>query len=490
MLEKDVKIHDRFQFEMKLDYKIKKNKKKTSYDIDIYYFIPHNLGITPQSYSKIIFYKDIQSYIRFKTPTLLLRQIADLQVSPLSLLRKSIEVLIEKRDKPSAKDFEYYVKMVCSIINSALRDHADFITKNSIKDKQHLIDEFTKESAKIAGAYRNLKPLINVPTVSDKIRTIFRFGDEYISQNIDFYGCNLLKQLEQFTSPELTASKLKLMQLVKAESGYRVSRNYHVAPGDEKKEENEILIYRRGVLKKYIGSVLFLSTDIKPAGKFIEQSLVGIAAGLSMVFATVVAFLAQKKFGNLTFPLFAMLVVSYIFKDRIKELTRLYFLKKINKSLFDHKTGIFSDENQKIGVCKEAINFISENQLPDNIKTIRKKDHITEIENRWRGEEIILYRRQVHLYSRKLESVYKEFNIEGVNDIIRFNISRFLNKMDNPSKTIYTLKDDKVQIIDGKRIYHLNLIIKISREEKVQYQRVRLILSRNGIERIDQIEGA
>jgi len=489
MLEKDVKIHDQFQFEMKLDYKIKKNKKKTSYDVDIYYFIPHNLGITPHSYTKVIFYKDIQSYIRFKTPILLLRQIADLQVSPISLLRKSIETLIEKRDNPAAKDFEYYVKMVCSIIKSALRDHADFIKKNSAKDKQHLIDEFTNESAKIAEAYRNLKPLINVPTLSDKILTIYRFGDEFISQNIDFYGSSLLKELEKYTSDELTPLKQKLIKLVKTESNYRIANNYNVAPGEEKIEENEMLIHRRSVLKKYIGSVLFLSTDIKPAGKFIEQFLVGLAAGLSMVFATIVAFLAQKEFGNLTFPLFALLVVSYIFKDRIKELTRLYLLKKINKSLFDHKTGIFSDERQKIGVCKEAINFINENQLPDIIKTIRKKEHITEIANHWKGEEIILYRRQIHLYSKKLKSVYKEFNIEGVNDIIRFNIFRFLNKMDNPSKTIYTLKDDKVQIINGKRVYHLNLIIKISREEKVQFQRVRLILSRNGIERIEQIEG-
>jgi len=488
MSEKNVKMHDQFQFELKLGYKIKK-KKKTSYDIDIYYFIPDNLGINPQTYSKTIFYKDLHSNIRFKTPTLLLRQISDLQVSPFLLLRQSIEKLITKRDKPATRDFEYYVKMVCNIIKSALRDHTEFIEKSSDIDKKQLVEEFINESAKIAQEYRNLKPLINVPTTSDKALAIFRFGDEYISQNIDFYGCSLLKQLEKFTSKELAKLKIQLIQLVKTEADYRISCNYHASPGEGKKEENEMLIYRRGVLKKYIGSVLFLDTDVKPEGKFIEQFFVGTAAGLSMVFATVVAFLAQKKFGNFTLPLFAMLVVSYIFKDRIKELTRLYFLKKLNKSMFDHKTGIFSDEKQKIGICKEAINFIKESQLPNNIKNIRKKEHITEIENRWKGEEIILYRRQVHLYSKKLKSVYKKFNIEGVNDIIRFNIFRFLNKMDNPSKKIYTLKDDKVQVIEGKRTYHVNLIIKISREEKVELKRVRLILSRNGIERIDQING-
>lgn len=488
MIEKSVKIHDKFQFEIKLGYKINKDQQKTSYDIDTYFFIPNSLGINRHTYTKTIFYKDIQSYIRLKTPTLLLRQIADPGSTPISRLRESIDNLLEKRDKPARKDFEYHVKMVCSIVKSALRDHVEFSAKSSAADLPHLVSEFVSQSWELVKLYRDLKPVLNVPTTTDKTLAIFGFGDEYLSQNIELHGFRLLKQLEQSGAGDTGLLVEQLTELVKSESAYRVSCNYHEAPDEGNDRGNEALIYRRGVLKKYIGSVLFLDTHKEVEGRFLEQLFIGVAAGLSMVFATLVAFFAQIKFGNFTLPLFTFLVLGYIFKDRIKELSRGYFIKKLSKTRFDHKTNIYSDERCKIGVCKEAVSFIRESELPGQIKRIRKKDHMTEIENRWRDERIIFYRKQVNLFSGRLKSVYKEFNIEGVNDILRFNVNRFLAKMDNPSRKIYTLKGDEVHILSGDRVYHFNLIIKITMEMKTIYKRVRIILNRNGIKRIEEID--
>lgn len=498
MIEKNVKIHDRFQFEIKLGYGLKKDRKKTAYHIDSYFFIPDSLGINSHTYTNTIFYKDIQNYIRLKTPTLLLRQIAgpgpstdtpspDTR-SPVTRLKESLDTLILRRDKPAREDFEYHVKMLCSIAKSALRDHVVFAQKSASADVPDMVAEFVSEAQKLTAQYRGLKPVINVPTTTEKSMAIFRFGDEFLSQSIDLYGFRLLKRLDEIHTVDMAASRAELTALLKTEYDHRVSAGYHDEPGKGKDEENEVLIYRRGVLKKYIGSVLFLDTSREPEGTFLEQFLISIAAGLSMVFATVTAFWAQKEFGNFTFPLFTLLVLSYIFKDRIKELTRTYFVKRLNKSRFDHKTDIYSDERRPIGRFKEAMNFIDESELPKKIKTIRKKDHIAEVENRWRGEKVIFYRKQVTLFSRRLENVYKDFNIEGVNDIVRFNINRFLTRMDNPSRKIYTLDDGEVCEITGNRVYHINLIIKISREEKVSYKRVRVTLTRRGIIRIKEID--
>lgn len=487
MIEKNVKIHDKFQFEIKLGYKIKKNQDKNAYLIDTFFFIPYSLGINSQTYSKDVFYKDIHGYIRLKTPTLLLRQIVNSESSPLTGLKKSIETLVAKRDKPSKENYEYHVKMLCSIVKSSLRDHVKFTRKSSPIDMPDLVNEFISRSQALVKEYRDLKPIINVPTTSEKSLAIFRFGDEFLSQNIELYGFRLLDFIDKTKSETMAPLRERLIELVKAESRYRISCKYHAEPGEGKDLDNEVLIYRRGVLKKYIGSVLFLDAGREPEGRFLEQLLIGIAAGLSMVFATLVAFFAQKHFGNFTFPLFTLLVVSYIFKDRIKELARVYFVKKLNKSRFDHKTNIYSDERQKIGTCKEAVSFIEESELPGRIIAIRKRDHITEIENRWRGESVMVYSKQVTLFPRKMESVYKEFNIEGVNDIIRFNVNRFLLKMDNPLKKIYTLKDDKVCEINADRVYHLNLIIRIAMDEKTLYKRIRITFNRSGILRIEEV---
>lgn len=488
MIEKTVKIHDKFQFEIKLGYKIKKDQEKTSYNIETYFFIPNNLDINRDTYSKKIFYKDIHGYIRLKTPTLLLRQIADSKISPIPGLRDSIETLLTKRDRESHENFEYHVKMVCSIVKSALRDHVYFTAKSRPTDIPALIQEFVTESATLADAYRDLKPVITVPTATDKILSIYRFGDEFLSHNIETYAFRLLKQLDRTATGDMAGLREELVTFIRSEYNYRTACNYQSPQDDE--HDNEILIYRQGVLKKYIGSVLFLDTRRESEGKLLEQILIGIAAGLAMIFATLVAFIAQKQFGTFTFPVFVALVISYIFKDRIKELTRFYFINKAGKFRFDQKTAIYGENRQTIGICKEAVNFIKERDLPTRIKSIRKRATIADVENQWRGEKVIFYRKQVTLFSKRMKRVYKEFNIEGVNDIIRFNIARFLEKMDNPSRKVHTLKGDTVCEIPGDRVYHVNLIIKISRDRKTFFKRVRLVLNRDGIKRIEEIDAS
>ncbi|MCP4153660.1 MAG: hypothetical protein GY757_38380 [bacterium] len=485
MREKSVKLHNKFQFEIKLGYKINQTKDKTSYDIDTYFFIPNNLGINSSTYSKNIFFKDIHSYIRLKTPTMLLRQIANPELSPLSGLKESIKRLLEKSGRDNRENFEYHVKMFCSIVKSALRDHVSFTKKSLQNDKTTLVREFVSESSQLVKEYRNLKPLINVPTSSEKSLAIFRFGDEFISKSVELYSFKLLKLMDKINPQHQEELKENLAALINNESAYRIACDFHPAPSEE--HDNETLIYRRGVLKKYIGSVLFLDTEREPEGKFLEQFFMGLAAGLAMVFATLVAFYAQSQYGNFTLPVFALLVVSYIFKDRIKELSRIYFVNKVKKFRFDHKTDIFSDERKKIGTYKDAVNFVDESDLPQEVKKIRKKDHIADIDNSWRGEKIIFYRKQVTLFAKRLKKVYKEFDIDGVNDIMRFNVSRFLSKMDNPSRKVFTLNEGEIKELPGSRVYRINLIIKVTRDKKITCTRYRIILTRDGIKRIDDL---
>ena len=40
MIEDIIKIHDKYQFEVKLGYPLDKKLKNTSYDIDAFFFLP------------------------------------------------------------------------------------------------------------------------------------------------------------------------------------------------------------------------------------------------------------------------------------------------------------------------------------------------------------------------------------------------------------------------------------------------------------------
>ena len=101
-----------------------------------------------------------------------------------------------------------------------------------------------------------------------------------------------------------------------------------------------------GCWKNMRRSDLFLKASKKKDGVLVEQIYYSIAAGLSMIFATVVAFSFQKKYGNFTMPLFVALVVSHMLKDRIKELMRFYFAHRLGKNYFDRKTTISMNERE------------------------------------------------------------------------------------------------------------------------------------------------
>ena len=96
MIEETIKIHDKYQFEIKLGYQLAGDKKTTAYDIETYLFFPNSLGINPHTYGKDVFYNDIQTYIRLKTPTILLKDIVTGKGSPLEKLRVSVERLVSQ----------------------------------------------------------------------------------------------------------------------------------------------------------------------------------------------------------------------------------------------------------------------------------------------------------------------------------------------------------------------------------------------------------
>lgn len=216
-----------------------------------------------------------------------------------------------------------------------------------------------------------------------------------------------------------------------------------------------------------------------------EQVYYSIAAGISMIFATAIAFSFQQKYGNFTMPLFVALVISYMLKDRIKELARFYFVHRLAKKYFDNKT-VISIKDIPVGWIKEGVDYITEDRVPDEVMAMRDRSDLLEANNRHTAEKIILYRKLVRINGQVLDE-NNQYDISGINDILSFNISGFILKMDNPEVPLAVPKKDKgYEIIRGERIYYLNFLIQLRYEDKIDYKRFRLVMSRNGIEGIEK----
>lgn len=484
MISESVKIHDKFSFEIKLGYSSDSEMESPEYSINMYLFVPDSLDVNRFTYKQDDFYYDLKSNIRLMTPVYLLRDIYQGQNNPMIRLEKSLLGIARNPNKANTENYEFQIKMFGSIVKSALRREVFHIKDNKIDaDTNFLIRSFIQDINEIKGKYRKLRRLINVPTVYTKLLNIYLFADEYLSNLIEKYTFRLMRYLRNKNyDPKY---KTGLLELIKEEINYKISKDLPVV--SDNYNNNEELLYRRSVLKKYVESKLFLNTQQKKEGKFAEQIIYSLAAGVAMIFATGVAFYTQQEYGNFTIPFFITLVIGYMLKDRIKELMRVYFSGKYRKKHFDHKTKIFSGKKHSIGYCKESFSYIDEENISDRIMKRRNRSHLTEIENDWIGEKVILYRKKIKLYGKKIKTVYKDYKISGINDIARINISRFLDKMTNPEMPMYFIENEKYKKIYGNKVYHLNLIINFKTPNKEFFKRYRIVLNRNGIKRVQKI---
>jgi hypothetical protein len=487
MIEKNVKIHDKFSLELKFGYSTRRKVKENLFEVNTWIFIPNSLDINRQTYSKTDFYKDLKTNIRLITPEFLLRDIADRKKSPFIYLEDSFNTLAASPTRGNAREYEHQIKMFSSILKSSLRDHREHIVRNiETEDRDYLISNYLQSSRNILANYRSLRHIIAVPTVTKELFSLYMLGDEFISNLIEQHTFLLADEIRKLFPEISRQTGPMLMELIRGENEYRKSKGFPVA---ESRAEEEIrqLIYRRGALKKLFESQLFLATRKKKDGFIAEQLIYSIAAGFAMIFATGIAFAFQQKYGNFTIPLFVALVVSYMLKDRLKELTRYYFAGKLKKIFFDHKTRISVPPEKKVGWCKESFDFVSSEKLPPDILRKRSKYLALEAQSVRGWEKVVLYRKLMKLDRPSLDGIFTCYTITGVNDIIRFNVSNFIHNMDNPEIPFRTLTGDGYEELDGQKVYYLTFVIDLKYDGENQLTLYRVTFNRSGILKIDSL---
>jgi len=486
MIEEHVKVHDKFSIEFKVGFIAHKEQKTNDFAMNLWMFIPNSLDINRFTYSKSNFYRDLKSNIRQITPVCKLTELVDGDQSPLNLLRLSMLSFAEQPTPANQQNYEYYVKMFQSIFKSSLRDEVRLIKDSALSETLYLTHEFHRLVLHISVKYRQLINIIDIPTIDKSLCEYFRFGDEFMSNVIEFQTFRLMDRVKAKDPKLFELLNKELMEIIYIEIGYRKEKGYLLVEKTPDKNNHE-LVNRLSLLKKYIESHLYLNIDKRKDGILVEQFLFSVAAGISMIFATAIAFSIQQRYGSFTMPLFVALVISYMLKDRIKEMTRFYFAHKMGMRYFDHKATMSINQSD-IGWAKESMDFISENKLPPEIVKARNCTSIIEANNRANSEKVLLYRMQMLMDREKLNK-NSEFSTDGLNSIIRFNFSEFIRNMDNPEFTLYYPNElDGFELIDGEKLYYLNFVVEKRNDAQNETKRYRIAVNRNGIKKIEKFE--
>ena len=98
-----------------------------------------------------------------------------------------------------------------------------------------------------------------------------------------------------------------------------------------------------------------------------------------------------------------------------------------------------------------------------------------------KDEKVLLFRKKVQLWPAKLAKA-SPFPLKGINDIIRYNITEYTRKMDNPSFPLSgTWDEGEYRPIVGEKIYRLHFVVQCVFEGKTEYKRIVVKCNKKGI---------
>jgi hypothetical protein len=120
----------------------------------------------------------------------------------------------------------------------------------------------------------------------------------------------------------------------------------------------------------------------------------------------------------------------------------------------------------------------------------RAKDPLAELESEGLHEYIILHSKEIVLYGDAFRRVFAGVpDLTGLNDITRYDIRAYLRKMDDPTDQRPYLDDDEIEQVTIHRVYRMDLLTRyksVDPKKDKLYSRVRLVLTRDGIKRVEQ----
>ena len=462
MLIDAIKQHGKKQIEVKQKIRITDKTKKLKYRVDTFFIFPGALQITENNFKKEEFKHNLKCYLSLSE-----------QSPSLSGLRNELsELRLSPGQEEESDDF---YRRFCLKYKTALQESSRSLMENQELSVEET-EAFLQTVNKLLEEFRKIKSSQENP---DHLVQLLYKLDEYLTVVTAF----CLRDLSEVCIGEPRNKILSFWQEVEK---YRASR-FPVESIEGESKESAFLM-RWSFLKKFVQSSLFLDIRYKQGAPLLTHSIYGSAAALSMLFATVVAFFYQDRYGSLSRNLFFALVIAYIFKDRFKEIVRDWLSNVIfRRWIPDRRLFIFLGK-KKVGCAKENFDFVSLNELPISNKDILQEDARL-LSDCFRQSKLTPYAcDSIFRYSREITLSASEFPDEAcLIDIIRFNISEFLHNLGATSEGLPFFCDNG-KSPKGEKLYNIYLFRSFCVGEKSDSEVIRVTVNAKAVRRISIVK--
>lgn len=545
--------HDRTQLETVFDYpmlsSIGHRYRKQSYIVEGWFFFPAQMGVNPETYTKERFYADMRPLVRFREPRLSFKDLMGQsgQKSPLSSLRAYIKSVAEghpvhtiQKAISEARIFgcmftSYFLKRI-SKRTKALRRVNRYLAMSNDETGEgreallHYMAEVRELLSKGMYLLKELRTLLHDAEQLDReylgpIVTELKFVDEYCTYRFRDGLSSLMgvaTELDLKLVPDIDYASFlnRCVALNRLECWYSKRRNYSWIDETSSGDAVEAYMYRRGTLKRRVWSVLYLKIRGRPLFAFQRQMGAMFAAGLAALWWVVAMYFITLRGGNFLganllgqgpaapvtgneafwqssgFLIVTASLIAYVLKDRIKENGRNFLAGRLLKWIPDNSERILyeppTEASIEVGNINEITHFTTPENLPMEVKELRRRSFTDDLEADDSPRDIIHYKKDIELYPKAIAAI--DYPIRAVHDILRINIAGYLTRLDDPQAgTDVIAADGKMKSLKLPKVYHMDIVLKHAmattgrKERQVVYDHFRMILNKQGIIRIERL---
>jgi hypothetical protein len=372
---------------------------------------------------------------------------------------------------------------------------------------------FAATAGAVAAAYRGvLAEALARPAsqaLPEEVRVAAHWTDEDVSLVLETFCATLGVSLEA-RAPDggpLGEVAEQLAAYAVKEARHRRDRGYDsVGSAAADQRGTEHFEFRRHLLKRFTASVLWLSLDVRQAAQWILHALYAVAAATAMAFALGVSF--GRSPTSVSFVRYALpIVVAYAIRDRMKALLQSSFSGWISRHFPDRKWSIRDHErNRRVGKVHERAAFLPFRRVPDDVLAKRRLTRAHALEEQARPERVLWHQKTVTLDGERGsgERAPGGTDFSMLTEIFRLNLHRWLQHTDDPNRKVVFAdpEDALVYQVTTRRVYNISVVYRLRSggppgtasttasaraAGATPWHRIRVVVSRKGIERIDAV---
>ncbi len=490
-----LRAHGATQLQIKTSYPFE-DRRRSAFQTNVYIIVPRQFSIRLDERGRRALLEDTQSATRFTVINMGLAQLVDPDARDSPLFRIAAELNRASRaGRPDHRRIDYEIRTFCNVFTFQIKSMVRFI--RSIPTPIHTPTEiataakhFIRDAAKTLTVFRDIRTRLLDPSIPESVRHTHVVADEYVGDQFVRHLLDLAARFRDMDDADNIRRRLE--RAVERELAYQTERGYSavrsdtISPGDERSLER--LVVRESRLKKWVQSVLYMDVEESGTPRRVGHAIASVAAATAMSIAVVAAFFADRWYASYSVPWALLIVGSYILKDRIKEMLRSALVRYVPGVISD-RTRILNDPatQRRVGSARLSIRSVDVGAVPDlpSGETTREDDILSETVAR----SCVMFSTAVRLNGHRLLSRHRRVN--GITDITRIRLDRWLRDMDAPTKEVRLFVDRRHVTVTAPRTYRLQIAVRVSQfgERSPSTRFWTVVLTRTGIVRVEAGHG-